>query len=198
MLFRFIRTIIHFAEWMFVVANHVREDFECLRHGLDPLFVFLETASSENNASAPGLRQLLLISLPSRLLKLLQLNLTPVIVKRSTVRCTFCPACAKTVSRAPCHLGGVLVIWGKMLPTATPWSFLFRSVLSQQPCRRFLLARTASQVCRQGQVSHWVRATTEGVLTARLKGRKRGWRSADEISDGSRLAFVSSLCDRNE
>jgi hypothetical protein len=59
MLFRFVRTIIHLAEGMFVVADHVRDDFECLRHGSGPLFIFLKAASSENDASAPpGLRSL--------------------------------------------------------------------------------------------------------------------------------------------
>jgi len=88
--FRFVWTVIDLAERMLGVADHVANNIEGLRHGSDPLLIFLETTSSENNASLPlGFPVSSLLTLPSRLSKLFQDNLTCPIVKCSTLKKIF-------------------------------------------------------------------------------------------------------------
>jgi hypothetical protein len=52
-LFRFVWPVIDLAEGVFGVANYVRDNVECFRHGSDPLLSILETAFSEKSANSP-------------------------------------------------------------------------------------------------------------------------------------------------
>jgi len=65
--FWFVWTVIDLAERMLGVADHVANNIEGLRHGSDPLLIFFETTSSENNASLPlDFPVSSLLTLPSR------------------------------------------------------------------------------------------------------------------------------------